>query len=898
MTASLRASALILVMATTVLGAACSSGSNDGRSTPPPAPEPPTVAPPPAPAAGTVSGALLIATTSQTDGDVNDPTASYRANDTRDTAQPLPVPVTLGGYVNQPLRGPSGRSFESGDRDDIYVADLEAGQVVELAVPSADASLPDAERNDADLALYDATGALVDESAGLGQLERLTVRVAGRYFVRVFIYSGATLYRLTVGQPASRPAPASDLRLSDDFIVGEAVVRLAADRHATTNATPSSAPTKLAPVPGALLETAAAELVTRHQLAHKAGAPGRELLLALPPSDERADQRKTVGASPQPGAARAAGLFVPPALQARLATLRAVKQLRSDPAVDTADVNRILRLAAEPSDPGFPLQRWHYEMIRLPAAWNVTRGRTDVTVAVVDTGVVQGHPDLQSKLVDGFDFIRDTGNQDGDGIDAEPDDPGCVLDGGSVFHGTHVAGTIGAATNNGAGVAGAGWDVRVMPLRALDGCAGRGSSYDIAQAIRYAAGLPNDSRRTPAQRADVINLSIGALAPCDATSRELFAEVAASGTIVVAAAGNENTSSESTPAACPGVLAVAATDSRRVRAAYSNFGPWVDLAAPGGDMRFDLDRNGHLDGIFSTHASGGGPGRKPTYRFLQGTSMAVPHVAGVIALMKSIDRTLTPARLESMLTQGLLTTAVDGADAPGLGAGLIDALAAVEAVTTPLAPLPATLAVVPSSLNFGDVASSMDVRVTNAGAGSLTLREVRTSAAWLSVRPVSVDAAGLGRYSITAQRAGLGPGSYQGEVEFVSSTGTQLVSVVMQVGATGAAPDAGKQYVLLLRHDSRDPVAEIGVRVVAQSTPYRLTSVPAGAYLVVAGTDMNNDGLICDDGEACGAYPVEPDPAVVTVGSNVVGNLDFTTAYRTNIDAGQTALTRPEPVAD
>jgi serine protease len=120
----------------------------------------------------------------------------------------------------------------------------------------------------------------------------------------------------------------------------------------------------------------------------------------------------------------------------------------------------------------------------------------------------------------------------------------------------------------------------------------------------------------------------------------------------------------------------------------------------------------------------------------------------------------------------------------------------------------------------------------------------------------------------------------------------------MQVGATGAAPDAGKQYVLLLRHDSRDPVAEIGVRVVAQSTPYRLTSVPAGAYLVVAGTDMNNDGLICDDGEACGAYPVEPDPAVVTVGSNVVGNLDFTTAYRTNIDAGQTALTRPEPVAD
>ena len=126
-----------------------------------------------------------------------------------------------------------------------------------------------------------------------------------------------------------------------------------------------------------------------------------------------------------------------------------------------------------PNDPSYSIQRWHYEQIELPAAWNISQGSANVVVAIVDSGVVAAHPDLSSKLVDGYDFVGSVLNQDGDGIDSNPDDPGCAIGGGSIFHGTHVAGTVAAATNNGVGVAGVAWNVRLMPVRVLDGCTGQ-----------------------------------------------------------------------------------------------------------------------------------------------------------------------------------------------------------------------------------------------------------------------------------------------------------------------------------------------------------------------------------------------------------------------------------------
>jgi serine protease len=813
---------------------------------------------------GAVAGNLLVPSASRSDGDVNDPTAPYRSNDTLALAQAVPGAVVVGGYLNEPGRGPTGRSYAAGDLDDFYRADLAAGQIVELVLPSADPALPDSQRDDADLDLYDAGGQLIDSSLGVGQVEQLTVPADGVYHIRVSLYSGAPLYRLSLGQ-ASVTSTVDALRLSDEFVPGEVLVTL--DPAGSTVA---------------VRQKVSQALEDSLQLRRKAGDVSREMLMAVPEQagEMIASQRAARGVAKV--AAAATGTEVPEELRRKLETLQYVKLLRGRPEVRAADLNRIVRPALIPDDPGYVVQRWHYEQISLPAAWNVTTGSADVVVAVVDSGVVR-HPDLVANLFDGYDFIRNALNQDGDGIDADPDDPGCALGGGSVFHGTHVAGTVAAASNNGTGVAGVTWNTRLMPVRVLDGCTGSGTFYDVAQGIRYAAGLANDSGRLPSRPADVINLSLGATGTCDTTSAALFAEVRARGVTVVAAAGNENTSALATPASCPNVIAVSAVGPTRQKASYSNFGAtWVDVAAPGGELRLDADGDGRADGIFSTHASGGGANRFPTFDLLQGTSMATPHVAGVLALMKSVNAALTPAGIDTLLAQGLLTDDIGPAGPDELGVGLVNAFKAVQAAGANPPVVPPTLAVTPSSLNFGDVGTRAEVVVANGGGGTLTVTGTSASAAWLRAAAVSVDANGLGNYAITVERGALPPGTYSGWVDFASSAGTRRLAVLMQVAIAAGVADAGSQYVLLLDPATDESLEQVEVRALGERVPYRFDAVPAGDYLLVAGTDMNNDGFICDDGEACGAWPVESRLETVTVSGDRLG-LDFSTSYRTSL---------------
>jgi serine protease len=517
-----------------------------------------------------------------------------------------------------------------------------------------------------------------------------------------------------------------------------------------------------------------------------------------------------------------------------------------------------------------------------------------VVVAVVDTGTVR-HPDLIANLVSGYDFISSPSNQDGDGIDPVPDDPGCVIGGGSSFHGTHVAGTVAAVTDNATGVAGVAGSVRLMPVRVLDGCTGLGNSYDVLQGVRYAAGLSNDSGGLPERRADIINLSLGSSRPCDATTANLAAEVRAQGVIVVAAAGNENTSSPESPASCPNVISVAAVGPTAQRAPYSNFGSsWVDVAAPGGDMRFDANGDGRPDGIFSTHATGGGSSRFASYELMQGTSMAAPHVAGVLALMKSVRSSLTPAEVDTLLERGELSHDIGVAGRDDLGVGLISAFKAVQAAGATPPSLPATLTLTPSALSFGDVGTLTHVVVANGGTAELVVTGAVTSAGWLRVTPDGIDTDGLGRYAISVERAGLAVGSYSGWVEFDSSAGSKRVSVLMQVVSVAGVPDAGWQYVLLMDPGSFDTVGQTVVRALGERVPYRFGSVTTGDYLVVAGTDMNNDGYICEDGEACGAYPVEGRPVIVSVAGERL-DIDFSTAFRTSPQAASSDRTDRGP---
>ena len=794
-----------------------------------------------------VAGRLLVSSISQSDGDVNDPFAPLRSNDTPETAQQVPNPVVVGGYVNEPGRGPDGRSFAAGDPDDIYRVSLAAGQVIELVIPSAE------QGDDADLGLYDENLVLVDSSIGVGQVEQVTAPASGTYYVRVNLYSGAPLYRLSIGQ-ASVTGAITSLRLSDEFVPGDVIVRM-----------------KDGAAAAATRQKSLATLDSAYGLRRKAGDASREMLMTVPGNAAQALQAR----KPVLAAAQAKGFTVPAELRRKLETLQYIKWLRALPDVAAADPNRIVHAVAVPNDEYYPMQRWHYEQIKLPAAWNVTTGSTNVVVAIVDTGVV-AHPDLAANLIGGYDFV---------GNDTNPDDPGCAVGGGSVFHGTHVAGTVAAVSNNGNGVAGVAWNARLMPLRVLDGCSGSGSFYDVTQGIRYAAGLSNDSGGLPARRADVINLSLGGAASCDATTASLVAEVRAQGVVLVAAAGNENTSSRFMPASCPGVIAVSAVGPTGQKASYSNYGAsWVDVAAPGGEMRSDVNGDGEPDGIFSTHATGGGDSRFATYELLQGTSMASPHVAGVVALMKTVKPAMTPAEVDTLLAQGLLTDDIGPAGADDLGIGLVNAFKAVQAVGTNLPPLPATLTVTPSSLNFGDIGTAAEVVATNGGSGALTVTGTTTSAPWLRVTESSVDASGLGRYSISVQRGDLAAGGYSGWVDFASSAGTTRVSVLMQVASTTTVPDAGYQYVLLIDPAGNDTIEQEEALARGASVPYRFGTVATGDYLVVSGTDMNNDGFICDDGEACGAYPVESVPLVVSVAGERLG-LDFSTGFRTSLQS-------------
>ena len=809
-----------------------------------------------------LSGRLLISSISKSDSDVNDPDASYGSNDGPTTAQPLPNPVVVGGYVNEPNRGPAGRSFSTGDVDDIYKASLLAGQVIELVMPAADPSLPDSERDDADLGLYDENLVLVDASLGLGQVEQLHVPSSGIYYIQVNVYSGAPLYRLSIGQQSIAAASAS-LKLSDEFVPGEVIVTL-----------------KSRSAPVTTRQKSATSIESRHGLRKVAGDSSREILLTVPAGDPQAVQMN----KPWLAERKAAGWTVPAKLNRKLETLQHVKALRTDPSIRAADLNRILRAYAVPNDPYYAIQRWHYEQINLPAAWNVTTGSPDVTVAVVDSGVVRQHPDLVSKIIGGYDFVSSASNPDGDGIDPDWDDPGCPTSPVPKFHGTHVAGTVAAATNNGLGVAGVAGNVRLMAVRVGDSCKGL-ELFDVAQGIRYAAGLSNDSQTLPSKRADVINLSLGAEAPCDVGIADFFAEIRAQGVTVVAAAGNQNSSSPTIPASCPGVISVSAVDMSRQKAWYSNYGAsWVDVSAPGGDVSADLNGDGASDGVFSTWATGSGSNRLASYYSDNGTSMAAPHVAGVIALMKSVKPNLTPAEVDTLLAQGALTDDIGPVGPDDLGVGLINAYKAVTAVSGLPPQLPATLAVTPSSLNFGDVGTVAEVVAVNIGSGVLTVSSVTTSAAWLRAAPISVGADGLGRYGINVDRGGLTSGTYGGWVEFASSGGNVRVSVLMQVVTSAVVPNAGRQYVLLFDSYREEVSAQVAVQATGASVAYRFDAFWRGDYFVFAGTDMNNDGYICDDGEACGAYPIEALPQVVSVAGERSG-VDFSSSYRTSLQA-------------
>ncbi|MDS4026505.1 MAG: S8 family peptidase [Candidatus Contendobacter sp.] len=594
--------------------------------------------------------------------------ATFIPNDTAATAQAIRNPVVLTGYVNQPGSGAEGRSYAAGDLVDAYQVNLKAGDRVTLTIAG------DGVQADLDLGLADLDGNLLNASAGQVRVESLTVKATDDYLVLVGAHRGASRYELTIG-PAQGPATAS-LRLSDSFAAHQVIMRFLDQPVEIKGGVRAQA--------RALGEFAGREHETRQ----------RNVLFDLAELRQVAAYRTLASAesSPFPGG------FQPAAStdQDKLKTLYQIKAMRLDQEVAAAEPNYIRHILVVPNDPFYQYQ-WHYPQINLPQAWDVTTGANTI-VAVIDTGVVLSHPDLQGQLVAGYDFIKDPATAgDGDGIDPNPDDPGDHYDNGSSsFHGTHVTGTIAAATNNGVGVAGVAFGAKVMPLRALG--IGGGYDYDIEQAVRFAAGLANDSGTVPPQRADVINMSIGGTG-FSPGSQDVYDQARAAGVVVVAAAGNDGIDEKNYPAAFTGVIAVGAVDINKARAPYSNFGSWISVVAPGGNTSQDVNGDGKPDGVLSTAASDSSGTRVDNYQIWQGTSMATPHMAGVIALMKAVAPSLTPQTIANLLTSGALTDDLGTAGKDDqFGYGLINASKAVAAASGSSSSFQT---INPSLLNFG-----------------------------------------------------------------------------------------------------------------------------------------------------------------------------------------------------
>jgi serine protease len=291
-----------------------------------------------------------------------------------------------------------------------------------------------------------------------------------------------------------------------------------------------------------------------------------------------------------------------------------------------------------------------------------------------------------------------------------------------------------------------------------------------------------------------------------------------------------------------------------------------------------LNGDGYPDGVLSTAATLSPAGVNFAYTFLNGTSMAAPHVAGVLALMKSVNPDLTPADIDAMLAAGALS---DDLGPPGrdnqYGHGLINAqravLAAVEATGTSPADNPRLVSSA-STLNFGDSSTALTLFLRNGGKGDLELSGLSASAPWLQIAPLDVDLVGLGEYEVTVNRDDLPTGIYTADITALSSVNDVTVQVLVSVGGATGGNDVGVIYVLLYDRVRDETVAEFVSGGNGSDYPFQFTDVPAGDYEIVAGTDADNDVTICDAGEACGAWLTIDQPINLLVDSDVT-DLNF-----------------------
>jgi len=533
--------------------------------------------------------------------------------------------------------------------------------------------------------------------------------------------------------------------------------------------------------------------------------------------------------------------------RAKTATRVLAKSAAAAGRVDWCEPNYVAQADVVPNDPLWTLQ---YDMkeIRCPDAWEITRGTPSVVVAVVDTGMT-GHPDLAGAWLPGYDFVSDpTSAMDGDGWDADPSDAAFVS------HGTHVAGTIGARTDNGIGITGIAPLCGILPVRVL-GKGGLGTYFDIAAGMRWAVGLSVAGAPANPNPARVVNMSLGGPVDSQLLRDAVAAVIGQTDAVLVVSAGNNGNSVPNYPASYSGVVSVSAVDSNLRLTSYSSWGPWVTLAAPGGDQ------SRGLHGILScfvdatTHLS--------QYREMDGTSMAAPHVAGVAALLLSQDATLT----RNQITSAMYSTALDlGATGRDLyyGYGVVDARAALDSLVGPGA-LPALFAG-PTQLTFSDSQGRLFVLVGARGDAKVTVTDVLVTtddgAPWLTASTPATTLPALVTVDVDPN---LPYGGYTGHVYVDTSIGRQDVPVTVY----RAAPPGVSAVTIEARDEGGGLVGRTTTGPVLD-WKWTIPGVTLGRRTITAFADL--DGSIAADrvDEYVGAWPIPLSPATVEVATETI----------------------------
>lgn len=456
-------------------------------------------------------------------------------------------------------------------------------------------------------------------------------------------------------------------------------------------------------------------------------------------------------------------------LQAINRTKEMLRTMLQRPDIEYAQLNYYYQIQVRPNDVRFS-EQWHYfdrgagnnespGGIGLPTKWDSDKGSPNIVVAVIDTGILPNHADIagSSNLIAGYDMISNSfiGN-DGDGRDNDPTDPGDAMAADDCFpgsparssswHGTHVAGTIGVGrTNNRTGVAGVNWDVSLQAVRVLGKCGG--TSADINDAIRWAAGLAVPNVPNNATPARVINMSLGGGGSCSnapATQSAINDAVNAGTTVVVAAGNSAQDAANFQPASCDNVITVAASDYRgHLVSRYSNFGDTVEIMAPGGDVSRDDDGDGNPDGVLSMIQGG--------YAYYNGTSMASPHAAGVAALLLSEDPSRTPQQIAQLIKDSAVSRSTTQCPEK-CGAGLLSASAAVP-------PPGVQLRISPSALSLGVGVQGTVTATLTQGGQPLAGKTVAFSSASSGIARVltsnlTTDSAGDAKATVEGVAAG------------------------------------------------------------------------------------------------------------------------------------------------